>query len=241
MHVSSLGPEMFRLEVDGLAAGLTDVFPALTVDDRLGVVVRTPYGGMGASHLVTLAVARFYREQQLTGEVYPDYFVFSVGQPRGDHSMLDIWPPHRFVDVLDDAEQILQAVNDRGITRLLVESTPASEPQLGNWTMQSALRRIVSAVVFHPSGTVHDGDVTLAAEAAVEQEIGLQLDPDRIVRESEGYADFLAYYAKRRDEVDAVITGRLRKAREQSIVDGLRVETYKRIAPREALSMLQTS
>jgi hypothetical protein len=33
-------------------------------------------------------------------------------------------PPHKEVIVDDDAEQILEAINDRGITRLLVEDKP---------------------------------------------------------------------------------------------------------------------
>lgn len=38
-----------------------------------------------------------------------------------DHSSLDVWPPHKEVIVPNEPEQILEAINDRGITRLLVE------------------------------------------------------------------------------------------------------------------------
>ena len=48
--------------------------------------------------------------------IYPDYFLFHVGGPLGDHSMLDIWPSHKEVVVPDQAEALLQAINDRAIT-----------------------------------------------------------------------------------------------------------------------------
>ncbi len=42
--------------------------------------------------------------------------------------MFDVWPDHKEVTVPDHAEELLQAINDRGITRLLVEDGAARRP-----------------------------------------------------------------------------------------------------------------
>lgn len=241
MHTAGLTPEMFQIQVEGVPSTFDDLFPGFdTTTDRIGVLVRTPYGGMGVSHVVARAMAEFYGRHRGVGEVYPDYFLFEVGDPVGDHSMLDIWPPHHLVSVPNAAEEILQALNDRGVTRLLVETTTAAEAALENWTRASALRRLTSALVFDPSGRTKGADVSIAASAEVEREIGLQLDPDKIVGDSEGFPEFLTYYASRRHEVSDEETSRLRLARERSIHEGVRTETYRRISPAAALDLLAT-
>lgn len=241
MHMSAVKPAMFDIRANGSTSNLEGVLPGFSLDDRVGLVVRTPYGGLGASYLFARAMASFYAEQTMSGEVYPDYFLFSVGRPHGDHSMLDLWPDHHEVTVENDAERILQAVNDRGITRLLIEETPAGAPEIANWTRESALSRLRTAIVFAPSGATTGGDLSISANAEVEHEIGLQLDPDRVVRESAGYDDFLAYYARRRDEVSPEETARLRLVRESSLSSGRRTETYRAVTIAEALTVLETS
>ena len=44
-----------------------------------------------------------------------------MGGPLGDHGRLDVWPRRKEVVVEDDPERILEVVDDRAITRLLVE------------------------------------------------------------------------------------------------------------------------
>jgi hypothetical protein len=39
----------------------------------------------------------------------------------GDHRRLDVWPGHKEVVVEAEAQRILEAIDDRAITRLLVE------------------------------------------------------------------------------------------------------------------------
>jgi len=53
--------------------------------------------------------------------IYPDYFLFHVGRPLGDHARLDIWPRRKEVVVPEDPQGVLDAINDRAITRLVVE------------------------------------------------------------------------------------------------------------------------
>lgn len=102
---------------------IPDLFPGFDARDRLGVVVHHPGGALGASVLVLATITAFYDLQRSRGDdcfVYPDYFVFHVGQQHGNHSMLDIWPDHKEVVVAGEPEAVLRAIDDRAITRLLV-------------------------------------------------------------------------------------------------------------------------
>ncbi|MER3603042.1 MAG: hypothetical protein C4298_04135 [Thermus sp.] len=124
MHSSQeLRSTMFEIEIGGRRASLVDLFPEFDQRDRVGIVVRDPCGSVGASAALMAAVTAFYDFPRAQGEdffIYPDYYVFHVDRPHGDHSMLDIWPSHKEVVVPDKAQDILCAINDRGVTRLLV-------------------------------------------------------------------------------------------------------------------------
>ena len=146
MHSArDLTTDMFSLTVDGQAATLDDIFPGFQAQDRLGVVVRRPGGALGASALVMAAITGFYDIQRASGRdffIYPDYFLFHVGERHGDYNMLDIWPDHKEVVIQDDPELILRAVNDRGITRLLVEDGAPGFAGAKRHTRESAESRI---------------------------------------------------------------------------------------------------
>jgi hypothetical protein len=211
----------FSIEVDGRDATLADVLPGFGERDRLGAVVRHPCGGTGASTLILAAVTAFYDEQRRRGDdffIYPDYFLFHVGGPLGDHNMLDVWPGHKEVVVPDDAEELLRAINDRGITRLLVEDGPAGEPSFRRETLASARSRIVSALAYSPSGRVEGADVRIAGWTATETNV------DAVLEQS------TAVSSAAREEVAA--------ARHALLVDGRPVETYRRLELDDALARL---
>jgi hypothetical protein len=131
MHSSrELQSSSFQITVGGRAVQLVDLFDGFGEHDRLGVVIRRPCGAVGASALITATITAFYDLHRARGPdffVYPDYFLFHVGRPLGDHARLDIWPSPKEVVVPEDAEQVLEAINDRAITRLVVEDgEPAS-------------------------------------------------------------------------------------------------------------------
>ena len=134
MHSSrELTSAMFAYTVAGRPAAFADVFPGFDGRDRLGVVVRTPGGALGASVLVLAAVTACYdleRARSADFFRYPDYYLFHVGQPVGPYAMLDIWPDHKEVAVpAGDPEALLRAINDRAVTRLLIEDgRPAPRP-----------------------------------------------------------------------------------------------------------------
>ncbi len=120
MHSSrELRSSSFEITVDGGEVRLVDLFDGFGEHDRLGVVIRRPCGGVGASALITAAITAFYDLHRARGPdffVYPDYFLFHVGRPLGDHARLDIWPSRKEVVVPENAEQVLEAINDRAIT-----------------------------------------------------------------------------------------------------------------------------
>jgi hypothetical protein len=215
----------FDFEINGEKGLLEDIFPGFNEKDRIGVVVRQAGGGMGASALLMAALTRFYdfHRPKLGDEpgylrIYPENFVFHVGKSHMDHSWMDIWPPHKEVVVEDDPEQILEAINDRGITRLLVPDSQPSSPTFLRETLSSAKYRIISTLAYSPSGRVHQNDITILSCAAAEGNVIDSLN--------------------RSDELAEDIKEQLRRSRTPLYVDGRVKETYRRINLSEALQML---
>jgi hypothetical protein len=180
MHsAKALTSESFGLSLDGYPASLDEIFPGFHQFDRLGVVVRTPGGATGASGLIMAAVTRFYDFQRASGRdffIYPDYFVFHVGGNCGDHNMLDIWPGHKEVQVAADAEEIIQSINDRGITRLLVEDCAFEPDGIKRHTRESAESRIVSVLIFAADGYVSGADVSVSGNAPTESYVSAVIE-----------------------------------------------------------------
>jgi hypothetical protein len=239
-HVLEADKNRFRIKVADVDSRLEDVLAGFTAADRIGLVVRSPFAGFGASALVVRAVIAFYQERSGQGEVYPDFFLFAVGRPLGDHSMLEIWPEHHEVVVPPDAELILQAVNDRAITHLLVEDGDPSASLLSNWTMQSARGRIRSCLAFSPSGRARDADVEMANDAVAEGFVASALDPDRAIAEAVdgGFEDFIPYIRSRVAEVDQATRAAFLAARAPIRVGEHAVESYRRISLDEAFGLL---
>jgi hypothetical protein len=213
MHSArDLTSDMFSLTVSGQAATLDDIFPGFQAQDRLGVVVRRPGGALGSSALIMAAITGFYDIQRASGHdffIYPDYFLFHVGQRHGDHNMLDIWPDHKEVVVQDDPELILQAINDRGITRLLVEDGDPGFADAKRHTRESAESRIATLLAYAPGGRVQGGDVEVVGNSATESYV------NAVIEKSPMLSD------------DARAT--LRADRTVLLFDGKPVETYRRM------------
>ena len=222
MHTSEeLTAASFAITVDGRAADLDAVLPGFTERDRVGVVVRRPLGGAGASLLVLAAVTGFYEEQRRRGEpffIYPDYFVFHVGRRLGSHNRLDIWPPHKEVVVADEPEEVLRAINDRGVTRLVVEDGAPGEGSFARETIASARARILTAVAYAANGRTRDADVSIASNDVAEAYVGGVIEQSR--------------------DIAAAERERVASARRHLVEDGRPVESYRRIGLDEALGLL---
>jgi hypothetical protein len=238
-----LSSSTFDLKVAGREARLTDLFEGFGEPDRLGVIVGRPGGALGASALITATITAFYDLQRARGPdffIYPDYFVFHVGRPFGDHSRLDIWPAHKEVVVPAEPRDVLRAVNDRAITRLVVEEGEPRDAELGPEELASARARISSCLAYSASGRVAGADVRVAANAVVEGYVTTTLDPERRAAEqrargADARADEIAAHG---DEIPPEERSRIKREREGLVEDGRPVETYRRIDLDEALARL---
>jgi hypothetical protein len=207
---------------------LEAILPGFNEKDRIGVVVRQPGGGMGASALLMSALTRFYdfHRPNLGDEpgklrIYPEFFVFHIGKRHMNHSWMDVWPPHKEVVVEDDPEQILEAINDRGITRLVVEDIAPSSATFLRETISSAKLRIVSALAYSPTGRVDRADVRIMSCSAAEANV---LDS-----------------LKRSEELSEEVKEQLRQGRKLLLINGRVTETYRQIEPTDAIHMLTQS
>jgi hypothetical protein len=211
----------FEIEAAGRVVGLPDLLEGFGEHDRLGVVIGRPGGGLGASALITATITAFYDLQRARGPdffIYPDYYLFHLGKPFGNHSRLDIWPEHKEVVVPAEAQEVLRGVNDRAITRLVVEDGEPREPELGAEELASARARLTSCLAYSPTGRVTDADVRVTSNAVVEGYVETTLD--------------------RGDVIPPEQRSQIRRAREGLVEDGVPVETYRRIELDEALSRL---
>jgi hypothetical protein len=245
MHsAQELRSSSFRIVLDGREVALTQLFEGFDDRDRLGVVVRSPCGAVGASALITATVTAFYDIQRARGPdffIYPDYFLFHVGRPLGDHSMLDVWPGHKEVVVGDCPERILEAINDRAITRLVVEDGEHGEPAFERETLASAGERIVTCLAYSPSGRVREAAIRIESNPVTEGYVETVLDPEahlaelRAGDEPTGYVEAIA---ARTGEVEPEVRGKIREARAHLMENGAPVETYRLISLDDALGLL---
>jgi hypothetical protein len=129
--------------------------------------------------------------------------------------MLDIWPAHKEVVVSDEPEELLRAINDRAITRLVVEDRAPRTPAYERESLASARARILSAVAYSADGRVAEADVSVAGNAVTESYVAAVFDESQPVG---------------RDELAAT--------RQLLRQDGDPVETYRRLTLDEALAAL---
>lgn len=243
MHSSrELRSDAFAITLDGRPAGIEQVFPSFGEHDRLGVVVRHPCGAVGASTLLLAAITAFYDLQRARGGeffIYPDYFLFHVGGPLGDHSMFDVFPAHKEVVVPDEAEALLEAINDRAITWLVVEEREPARVRLQRETLASAHSRIRGAFAYSPEGRVVDGDLRIAGNEVTESYVRAVLDPDGVIA-SIGDPDdpYAAAVARRASEAEPQLRARMRAERDKLRERGRPVETYRRLSLDQALALL---
>lgn len=163
MHTATqLREDLFAVTHQGATASRRDLLPDWGPWDRLGVVVTEPFGAVGASHLIQLAITAFYDERPERRDpagphaAYPEIYLFHLGGPHGDHSAYDFWPSRREVHVEHDARAVLGAVNDRGITRLVVPDGTSRPIEHELFEAGVAAGRITNAFAYSPTGRVRD-------------------------------------------------------------------------------------
>jgi hypothetical protein len=222
MHTSrELNSSQFDIELDGKPATVHDLLPDFGEADRLGIVVRRPCAAVGASGLILAAITAFYDIQRARSDdffIYPDYFVFHVGRKLGRHNRLDIWPAHKEVVVADEPEEVLRAINDRGVTRLVVEHGAPGDGGFARETLASARGRIAGAIAYQANGRTRDADVSIASNDVAEAYVSGVLEQSL--------------------EVAAGDRERIAAARRRLEANGRPLETYRRIGLDEALGLL---
>lgn len=229
MHTTKvMAMEDFDIMMNDVKCSIDGLFLGFKESDRLGIVVRQPAGSAGASAILMASVTRFYDfyRPRLGSEsdklrIYPEFYIFHVGKQHMDHYWMDVWTPNKEVIVEDDPEQILEAINDRGITRLLVEDIPPTRAFFLDETVNSAKLRIKSALAYSPTGRVQNPDVCITS-----------------CRAAEGYL-FSSF--KRSENLFKITYEEMEQQRERLKVNGLAVETYRRIDIWDAICMLSNS
>jgi hypothetical protein len=207
MHSSrELRNSSFEVRVDGRPAGIPDLFEGFGEQDRLGVVMRSPCGAVGASTLITATITAFYDLYRARGDeffVYPDYYLFHVGGPLGDHARLDVWPRRKEVVVGQEPQAILEAIDDRAITRLVVEDGAPVDAELDDEVVASARGRIATCLAYSPAGRVADADVEIAGNPVTEGYVEAILDPESRIERLRAKIDAAAASAPQADASSA--------------------------------------
>jgi len=165
MHVIKLlASDLFEIRLDGRESSRHAVFPDWTAADRFGLVIDEPFGGLGATHLIQLASSMFYDvkpSRRSERKVYPEIYALHYGRGYGAHAPFDFWPARREAILAADPRILLDAINDRGITRLAIPDRPRHDIEHRPKEEDAALDRIVSAILYSPAGLVEAADFTI--------------------------------------------------------------------------------
>jgi hypothetical protein len=258
MHVVTLlKTDMFDVAIDGKAASIADLFPGWHAHDRFGLVIDEAFGGIGATHLLQSAMMAYYDvkpSRRTTLTVYPEIYAFHIGRGHGAHAPYDFWPARREIILrTTDHREVLDAINDRGITRLAVPDRPMRDVVHRPKEEDAALDRIASAFAYSATGRTNDADVVIAgSDKRTEynpnqtlktiEETRAQRVPavaGRPVKETED--TYLHWLIERSADVTDEDRARARSRREALKTAGLAAESYRRIGVAEALKRLASA
>jgi len=191
VHTSSeLSEKSFEIKIDDVAGTSSDLFPGFDEHDRIGVVVSSPHGALGASHKEVLVEAH--------------------------------------------GDRLLEAVNDRAITRLVVpEDLDVGRPEQREG-LASYAARLRCAFLYSKSGRVTDANIAIRGDDATARYVANALNPSSRAAEL-GPGHIASVIEAHLDEVSQETRDRLRRERRVLVVGGRVCETYRRITPECAL------
>ena len=264
MHVAQiLHSGDFAVRIGDEEADVDELLPNWESHDRIGIVSHEPFGALGASLLIQLAIAKFYEsspERRDSRGQYPPIFLFHVGGRHGDHSPLDFLPARREVFLPADPYLVLEAIRDRAITRLLV---PDGAPHgldyvagaVNGWTdVNSAVEQTTSSFAYGWNGVVESADVVITgtsegAEQLVRETLNphelidrfLQLSDDDFNSMGDGLTvpeDMRSWFSDFRRRADEVAPAARRRAEDARQPGFRQVQSFRRISVRDALGRL---
>ena len=143
--------------------------------------------------------------------------------------------------VSDEPQEILEAIDDRAITRLVVEDGPPDETALDPEAVASARGRIVTCLAYSPTGRVAEPDVRIASNPVTEGYVEAILDPEARARAAAEPGRQRRAGGCDRAADGGGIPGHAaedRRFRADLVENGAPVETYRRIGLAEALARL---
>jgi len=261
MHTAyHLKEGMFEIEVDGKHVDRQALLQ-WEARDRLGIVVASPFGAIGAGLMIMLAITAFYDmpgKKRRARPIYPDIYLFQVGRPWGNHVQFDFWPEYKEILLPEKAVAILASINSHAITHLLVpEGVPTKTP-FRYKEKEAAVDRLKQAYLYSPSGAVPGGNIALRSgdafviencENILSPEAGLaasirRLENDRNLAAGTPAGDearfSIARTRRRLEEVQATHPARLaalQRLKDARVVGGIS-ETLRRIEVEDALLRL---
>ena len=223
MHSSTeLTSARFQVTCNGQrCSSFADLTPGFTAQERLGIVIRDPMQAIWASGLIMSAVTAFYDIHRQSGEdyfIYPDYFMFGINCVPGDYGMLDIWPDHKRITVGATTEECVRAINDRGVTILVLPDTTPRAAELERQTRSSYLQRLKFGLVYEPGAVIGNSDIQITCPPALEPYL------DTVISDTPA--------------LSAAARAALRTRRQGATASGAPVEYYRRVAPATALNYL---
>ncbi|MEU6192291.1 hypothetical protein [Streptomyces sp. NPDC047061] len=246
MHTNQLTPDMFEVRHDGAVGGMDSIFPDWDRHDRFGIVIHEAWGAIGASLLIQGAVSEFFRARRAAGikDIYPEIYAIHVGRDFGDLSMYDFWPHNKETVVENNPAKVLQAINDRAITRLAV---PAGERKRYDliWPEVIAVKdRVRTVIAYDASGRTPEADIEIHATSdKVEPNTVQSLDiltPIQEYKDSElpDQRRWIGYVNARLTAVTPEETQRALEAHRANLKDGLPIETFLKADVKYALDRL---
>jgi hypothetical protein len=165
MHVGlDIKASHFSVEIDGAPAS-RDTLLDWGVNDRLGVVVDRPFGGLDATLMILLAGTAFYdsKKKRRMRRLYPDMFLFHAGGPWGSHNALDFMPDHKEIWIAEPKPQtLLRAINHVGITHLLIPDRRPRPVKHRFKEPEAALDRIKMVFTYAAGGSIAAANIRIS-------------------------------------------------------------------------------
>ncbi|MBB5685383.1 hypothetical protein FHS49_001391 [Sphingobium boeckii] len=244
---------MFTLELEGQAAPV-DSLLQWTAHARLGVVMIQPFGALGASLAIQLAIASYgavEEARRMRDPHYAEIYLFHVGGRWGDFSLFDFWPARREIFLPDDPCVTLASLNSHGITHLLVPDGAPTDIAHDFKEPEAAMDRLALCLAYDPSGAVRGADVVLSSsDPAVLENLRDTLWPGYMLEEPVDparradparLADHMRWRAALRARLDEVGSAEREPAetRANALLESGKIsEQYRRVSPAWALQRL---